>query len=106
MKLTDSESDRVNLFEERFTRSPQPAYAELRSRCPVGRMVFSGQPVISRYEDVLWALRHPEIFSSEMESHLQLGTERPMTPQQIDPPLQTRYRKLLDPHFSRRKMEE
>ena len=33
-----------------------------------------------------------------------LGTERPMIPQQLDPPLQTRYRKLLDPHFSRRKM--
>ena len=37
---------------------------------------------------------------------MQLGTERPMIPQQIDPPAQTRYRKLLDPHFSRRKMEE
>jgi cytochrome P450 len=28
-----------------------------------------------------------------------------MIPQQIDPPEQTRYRRLLDPHFSRRKME-
>jgi len=28
-----------------------------------------------------------------------------MIPQQIDPPAQTRYRRLLDPHFSRRKME-
>src|SRR5215470_2247144 len=100
------ESGRVNLFHEEFARCPQPAYAELRQRCPVGRMVLSGAPVVSRYEDVLWALRHPEIFSSEMESHMQLGTERPMIPQQIDPPVQTRYRKLLDPHFSRRKMEE
>jgi cytochrome P450 len=100
------ESGRVNLFHEEFARCPQPAYAELRRRCPVGRMVLSGAPVISRYEDVLWALRHPEIFSSEMEMHMQLGTERPMIPQQIDPPAQTRYRKLLDPHFSRRKMEE
>jgi len=100
------ESGRINLFSEDFARCPQPGYAELRSRCPVGRMIFSGDPVISRYEDVLWALRHPEIFSSEMESQMQLGTERPMIPQQIDPPAQTRYRKLLDPHFSRRKMEE
>jgi cytochrome P450 len=99
------DAGRINLFSEEFTRCPQPGYAELRSRCPVGRMVLSGAPVISRYEDVMWALRHPEIFSSEMEMQMQLGTERPMIPQQIDPPAQTRYRKLLDPHFSRRKME-
>jgi cytochrome P450 len=29
-----------------------------------------------------------------------------MIPQQIDPPAQTRYRRLLDPHFSRKKMAE
>jgi cytochrome P450 len=34
---------------------------------------------------------------------MQLGTERPMIPQQIDPPAQTRYRKLLDPLFSRKR---
>lgn len=106
MPVIDPETQRINLFQEEFARCPQPAYAELRSRCPVGRMVLTGSPVISRYADVVWALRHPEIFSSEMEMHLALGTERPMIPQQIDPPAQTRYRKLLDPHFSRRKMEE
>jgi cytochrome P450 len=100
------ESGRINLFHEEFARCPQPAYAKLRSQCPVGRSVLSDAPVISRYEDVMWALRHPEIFSSEMEMHMQLGTERPMIPQQIDPPAQTRYRRLLDPHFSRRKMEQ
>jgi cytochrome P450 len=41
-----------------------------------------------------------------MEKLMALGTERPMIPQQIDPPAQTRYRRLLDPHFSRRKMEQ
>lgn len=104
--VIDPDSGRINLFSEEFARCPQPAYSELRSRCPVGRMVFTGAPIISRYDDVMWALRHPEIFSSEMEALLQLGTERPMIPQQIDPPAQTRYRKLLDPHFSRRRMEE
>jgi len=60
--------------------------------------------VLSRYDDVIWALRHPEIFSSAMDMQMALGTERPMIPQQIDPPLQTRYRKLLDPLFSRKRM--
>ena len=36
-----------------------------------------------------------------MAEELQLGTERPMIPQQIDPPAQSRYRRLLDPLFSR-----
>ena len=96
---------KVKLFSEEFARCPQPVYAELRERCPVARSHIGDQPVISRYEDVVWALRHPEIFSSEMELQAALGTERPMIPQQIDPPAQTRYRRLLDPYFSRRKME-
>ena len=30
--------------------------------------------IISRYEDVMWCLRHPEIFSSEISLELALGT--------------------------------
>src|SRR5574341_1107461 len=41
-----------------------------------------------------------------MESHMALGTERPMIPQQIDPPVQTKYRKILDPRFSKKRMME
>ena len=70
---------------------------------------FSSQVVDPGWESgrhLTWALRHPEIFSSEMSMQMALGTERPMIPQQIDPPAQTRYRRLLDPHFSRRRMED
>jgi cytochrome P450 len=94
----------VNLTDPALARCPQPLYARLRAECPVAKASLMGTPVISRYADVRWALRHPEIFSSEMEIHMALGTERPMIPQQIDPPAQTRYRKLLDPLFSRRRM--
>jgi cytochrome P450 len=96
----------VNLFDPELARCPQPVYARIRAQCPVGRAALTGSPVISRYTDVVWALRHPEIFSSQMDLQLALGTERPMIPQQIDPPAQTRYRRLLDPHFSKRKMDE
>ena len=41
-----------------------------------------------------------------MEIEIDLGTERPMIPQQIDPPAQTRFRKILDPRFSKRRMAE
>jgi len=100
------ENQKIRLFLPDVMRCPQPAYADLRAKCPVGRMFFTNSPVVSRFEDVVWALRHPEVFSSEMDLQVALGTERPMIPQQIDPPAQTRYRRLLDPLFSRKKMAE
>ena len=100
------EEGRVGLFSAEFAACPHEVYQELREKCPVARSQITNQPVISRYDDVVWALRRPELFSSEMELQLALGTERPMIPQQIDPPAQTRYRRLLDPHFSRKKMEQ
>ncbi len=106
ISVIDETTGELRLFHPDIVRCPQPAYAELRSKCPVGRAQFTRGPVVSRFEDVAWALRHPEIFSSEMELQVALGTERPMIPQQVDPPAQTRYRKLLDPHFSRKKMAE
>jgi len=102
----DPGTGQVNLFSPEFAACPQPVYDALRAQCPVARQSFGDGPVLSRYEDVLWALRHPEIFSSEMELQMSLGTERPMIPQQIDPPAQTRYRKILDPRFSRKRMAE
>ena len=67
-------------------------------------MFFTNSPVVSHFKDVHDALRDPETFSSEID--LKLGNVRPMIPQQLDPPVQTRYRKLLDPLFSRKKMAE
>jgi cytochrome P450 len=96
----------VNVFTAEFASQPQPVYRELVKKCPFARQALVGTPVLSRYEDVLWALRHPEIFSSEMEMHMALGTERPMIPQQIDPPAQTKFRKILDPRFSKKRMQE
>lgn len=100
----DPETRKVNLFDPEVARCPQAVYARMHTQCPVARASFTNSPVMSRYEDVIQALRNPALFSSEMELQMALGTERPMIPQQLDPPLQTRYRKLLDPHFSRRKM--
>jgi len=102
----DPASDPLNFFSPEAAAEPQPLYRRVLRECPVGRSSAMGQVVISDYEDVVWALRHPEVFSSEMEMQMALGTERPMIPQQIDPPAQTRFRKLLDPRFSRKRMLE
>ncbi len=100
------ETAEVNLFDPAVSACPQPTYRKMLSGCPVARAAFTGGAVIARYEDVTWALRHPEIFSSAMDLQVALGTERPMIPQQIDPPDQTKYRKILDPRFSRKRMQE
>lgn len=100
------ETGEVNLFSPETSACPQPVYRRMLAGCPVARATIGGGPVIARYEDVTWALRHPEIFSSAMDLQVALGTERPMIPQQIDPPAQTKYRKILDPRFSRKRMQE
>ena len=60
---------------------------------------------LARHEQVEHALRHPEIFSSAMGA-VGLGNERPLIPLQIDPPDHKRYRKILDPLFAPRRMNE
>jgi len=101
-----SESDEapVGMLDPSIAACPHAAYGQLRAfKQGVSRMPMMNIPMITRYEDVIWALRHTEIFSSEMSEQLALGNERPMIPQQIDPPAQGRYRRLLDPLFSRRR---
>jgi cytochrome P450 len=96
----------INLLDAKFAACPQPVYAELLDQFRVATIAVLGAPLISRYEDVIWALRHPEIFSSAMDIHVALGTERPMIPLQVDPPTQTRYRKILDQRFSHKRSLE
>ncbi|MGH9027687.1 MAG: cytochrome P450 [Acidimicrobiia bacterium] len=87
------------LFSPGGADDPHHAYRELRDQCPVARNEFAGTPSVSlsRYEDVLWAMRHPEVFSSDAEAMV-LG-EQPLIPLQVDPPQHTRYRRLLNPEF-------
>lgn len=49
-------------------------------------------------------LRHHELFSSRVE--MNLGNVRPLIPLNVDPPLHSKYRKLLDPLFAPKRMDE
>lgn len=95
------------LFSQRTADVPHDTYRQLRERCPVARSAFSGSAAVylSRYDDVLWALRHPEIFSSAADA-LSIGQEQPLIPLQVDPPEHTKYRRLLNPEFVPRKVAE
>jgi len=96
----------LNIIDPQFTAHPQPIYQQVLRDFRVAKTIGMQTPILSRYEDVVWALRHPEIFSSEIDMKILIGNERPLIPQQVDPPQQVRYRKILDPQFSRPKMEQ
>jgi cytochrome P450 len=88
------------LFEPGVADDPHGAYAHLRAACPVARSEADGTALvlISRYEDVQWALRHPEHVTSA-GGNLQLG-EQPLIPLEVDPPEHTEYRRVLNPRFT------
>jgi cytochrome P450 len=98
----------VLLFDPRNADAPQEMYAQLRSEAPVTRVTgYDGIPTVyvSRYEEVVWALRHPEVFSSAPEA-VSIGQEYPLIPLQVDPPDHAKYRRFLDPEFSPKRIGE
>ena len=60
----DMSTLRFDPFSSELRANPYPAYAELRRHAPVYRVESSGIYTVSRYADVLFVLRHPELFSS------------------------------------------
>ena len=82
--------------------APHEGYRQLLEECPVARANGTLDPTetvyISGYDDVCWAVRHPEIFSSA--GAVEIGQEQPLIPLQQDPPLHTSYRRLLNPPFT------
>ena len=86
--------------------NPQGIYRDLRDNTPVvylsGRST-TGTLTISRHEDVMAALRTPEVFSSD-SSAVQIGNTRPLVPLQVDPPHHSKHRKALDPLFAPKQM--
>ena len=98
----------VVLWDPRNADAPQPMYDRLREHAPVIRTTgMDGVPTVyvTRYEEAMWALRHPEVFSSAPES-ISIGQEFPLIPLQVDPPNHAKYRRWLDPEFSPKRIAE
>ena len=103
--MTDTTEDRadhtevvIGLFEPGVADDPHPAYRACDPSAPSPAATWAAyrSPSISRYEDVQWALRHPETFTSA--SGMELG-EQPLLPLEVDPPVHTHYRRILNPRF-------
>jgi cytochrome P450 len=101
----DGTTAALHLFSPEVADAPHAAYRMLREQCPVAKGDLAGHDVvlISRYEDVLYALRHPEVFTSQ--TGLGLG-EQPLLPLEVDPPVHTQYRRILNPQFVPREIEK
>jgi cytochrome P450 len=84
-------------IDPEMAAAPQASYRLMQEHTPVLRL--DGMVMISRHEDVMHALRHPELFSSNMDA-IDIGNVRPLIPLQIDPPDHVKFRRLLDPLFS------
>ena len=81
---------------------PQQFYPMMRD---LGVVEAEEMMLITRHEDVVWALRHPDLFSSGSDA-IDIGNIRPLIPLQIDPPDHVKFRRLLDPLFAPREMEK
>jgi cytochrome P450 len=94
----------ANPYLPEVAADPVPFYDALREHCPVASLDgLEGTHVLSRYEDVKFALRHPEIFSSDVVA-VDIGQDRPLIPLQIDPPEHAKYRRLMDPQLGPREI--
>jgi cytochrome P450 len=95
------------LFSQAGGDDPIEIYRMVHEQCPVARSqsAFGGHGVtVSKYEDVLWALKHPEVFSSK--DVVKIGNDVPLLPLSVDPPEHAKYRRMLDPQFSPKRMAE
>ncbi len=72
-------------------------WATLREAGPV--VMSDGWYALTRREDVLAALRNPEVFSSKKAFEV-VGSPLPLVPAAFDPPEHTRFRRILQPFFS------
>ena len=101
MAETEAMSDSPEMPEGQFDfdpAGPQSIYDMLREHSPVLR-TEQGGTIIARHEDVEFALRNADVFSSDMEA-VSIGNVRPLIPLQINPPDHVKYRRLLDPLFA------
>ena len=95
-----------NPFLPEVKANPYPYYTYLRQHAPVYQVEATGFWAVCRYDDVLYVLRNPQLFSSSILIAALLGDLNPV-PEAAnliasDPPVHTRLRKLVNRAFTPR----
>ncbi|WNG27961.1 cytochrome P450 [Cystobacter fuscus] len=97
---------RPHIYAPEIWNNPHPFYAALRREAPVSQVEPGGMWAVTRYEDVLYVLKNPQLFSSEgFRSAVQpawLEQRNPVIDSilMMDPPTHTRLRSLITRTFS------
>ena len=98
--IVNAQLDMQQLFD---MAAPQPMYRQLIEQ---GGYVapMEGMGLTFGRAQTDHVLRHHELFSSN--GGLDLGNIRPLIPLNVDPPMHSKYRKILDPLFAPKRMDE
>jgi cytochrome P450 len=105
--------DDVDLFDPETQQHWYPTYDLLREQAPVYRMPDTDIYVLTKYDDVQYALRHPELFPNGRGANSLLATDeaksywaehgwKKQTPLGTNPPEHRFYRDLIDHYFDGR----
>lgn len=108
--------DRFNLFDDAVRECPFAYLHAIRHESPVYFMKELGAFYVSRYEDIRYVKKHPEIFSNDIytygstrggvarniaeEYRAENGWKRVSTLQRTDPPVHSMYRALINDAFT------
>jgi len=106
---------RFNIFSADAMDDPHPLFSEIRRSSPVCQVDPDGWWAVSRYQDVVFVLKHPELFSS---ANLRSARDAIVDPRlrgdslfpdessliSSDPPVHGRLRKLISGAFAPKAM--
>jgi len=119
--MTDQYELEASFLDPAVQDDPFGLYAQMHERCPVYRLPETGLVMVTRYDDVRSMLLDTETFSSQpgsgaagresasavaFQKHLaEHGWTKARTLQRTDPPVHTRYRKLLGRVFTTKRVQ-
>jgi len=104
--MTPTPNGDPHAIMRRFRDAPRVFYAHASNEgvyAPFGNSMW----IFTRAADMREALQHPELFSSQRESFASMiGENWVMMPVDVDPPLHTIFRTMLNPLFSPKRIEQ
>lgn len=111
-----------NPLDRKTQACPYPFYETMRSECPVFQAPQTGMFYVTKYEDIRFVKRNPQLFSSDMvqsdrgvqeEAHkrhaeilAKYGWSHVQVLQRTDPPKHNRWRQLIDRTFTASRVRE
>lgn len=104
----DPEIASFHYWNPEVQQDPEPIFDKMREKCPVAHSdKFGGFWILTKYEDVFRAYQETDLFSSYPNPIPPngLASDRPVIPVEIDGEDHARYRQILQPLFTMRRLK-